>query len=142
MTRTIAILLAVGFTVSGCLTAGGRDIAVATDPSTEAIAARVIAAMKGGLVGGPVGAGLTEAEKRRALEAEYRALEHTPPGEAVAWGEEGGSGGYGEVIAAQPYSVGSQNCRQYTLTVTAKGRTRQARGTACRNPDGSWTPLT
>ena len=52
-----------------------------------------------------------------------------------------GSGESGEVVAAQPYRVGSQNCRQYKHTVTAGGTTQTARGTACRNADGSWTPL-
>ena len=50
-------------------------------------------------------------------------------------------GRYGEVVAAQPYRVGSQDCRQYTQTVFTGG-SRTARGTACRNADGSWTPLT
>jgi surface antigen len=140
MAAKFAILLAAGTMLAGCVTASG-PAQRADDPSSEAIAARVIAAMEGGLVGGPVGAELSETERRRALEAEYRALEYTPAGEAVAWGTEGGAGGYGEVTAAQPYSVGSQNCRLYTLTVTAKGRTQQARGSACRNPDGSWSRL-
>jgi surface antigen len=50
---------------------------------------------------------------------------------------------YGEVMAAQPYRVGSQDCRQYTHTVfSGSGAGATARGTACRNADGSWTPLT
>ena len=36
---------------------------------------------------------------------------------------------------AQPYRVGSQDCRQYTHTVTIDGARQTARGTACRNPD-------
>jgi surface antigen len=45
------------------------------------------------------------------------------------------------VIAAAPYQVGSQNCRQYTHTVTSDGHEVKARGAACRNKDGTWTPL-
>ena len=66
-------------------------------------------------------------------------LRGTPAGKAVDWQ---GSRGGGSVTAAQPYRVGSQDCRQYTQTVNAGGQSRSARGTACRNPDGSWTPLT
>lgn len=132
--------------LSGCLN-GGRGLQpIALQEPAKAnegdMAATIIKAMNGGLVGGAVGQGLSDAEKRRGLEAEYRALEYTPAGEAVAWGESGGRSGFGEVTAAQAYSVGSQNCRQYTQTVTAKGRTQVARGTACRAADGSWTPLT
>jgi surface antigen len=104
------------------------------------VAGTIIAAMNGGLVGGTVGTGLSEREKRNALEAEYRALEYTASGQKVAW--QGEPGHSGEVVAAQPYRVGSQDCRQYTQTVVIGGATSTARGTACRNADGSWTPLT
>jgi surface antigen len=103
-------------------------------------AASRISAMNGGLVGGTIGAGLNAGEKRSALEAEYKALEYTASGQKVAW--QGVSGHSGEVVAAQPYRVGSQDCRQYTQTVVIGGASTTARGTACRNSDGSWTPLT
>jgi hypothetical protein len=70
-----------------------------------------------------------------------RALEHTQSGQPVTWKSDR-SGLYGTVVAAQPYRVGSQDCRQYSHTVFASGQSRNARGTACRNADGSWTPLT
>jgi surface antigen len=108
--------------------------------SSGAVATTIIGAMNGGLVGGTVGTGLTDQEKRSALEAEYKALEYTASGQKVAW--QGGSGHSGEVVAAQPYRVGSQDCRQYTQTVVIGGASSTARGTACRNADGSWTPLT
>ena len=97
--------------------------------------------MQGGLVGGDIGADLSRAERSVALEAEYRALEYTPSGQKVNWGDRR-SGRYGEVVAASPYRVGSQDCRQYGHTVFVDGRQQKARGTACRNADGSWTPLT
>ena len=104
------------------------------------VASTIIEAMNGGLVGGTVGTGLTDREKRNALEAEYKALEYTASGQKVAW--QGDSGHSGEAVAAQPYRVGSQDCRQYTQTVVIGGASSTARGTACRNADGSWTPLT
>lgn len=105
------------------------------------VAAAIIAAMNGGLVGGRIGQGLGERDRAAALEAEYRALEYTPSGRPVTWkGSQATI--YGEVTAAQPYRVGSQDCRQYSHTIYVGGQPRTARGTACRNPDGSWTPLT
>ena len=98
-----------------------------------------MSAMDGGLIGCSVGTGLTQGDRRLALQAEYRALEHTAAGRAVYWQ---GSRGSGAVTAAQPYRVGSQDCRQYTQAVNVGGQVRTARGTACRNPDGSWTLLT
>jgi surface antigen len=103
--------------------------------------AAIIESMRGGLIGSSVGAGLDEDEKSRALEAEYRALEYSQAGQPVTWkGNDAAT--YGEAAAAQPYRVGSQDCRQYTQTVYHNGQSKVARGTACRNSDGSWTPLT
>lgn len=132
----VAIVLA----LSGCSTVGGGG---GTGPVASqggpAAPETIINAMGGGLIGGPVGAGLSDSDRRLALQAEYRALEHTSAGKAVDWQ---GSRGSGAVTASQPYRVGSQDCRQYTQAVNVGGQTRSARGTACRNPDGSWTPLT
>lgn len=114
----------------------GQPVRPASVPASQAI----VQAMGGGLVASIGGEGLSQAERSRAIEAEYRALEHTPLGQSVTWGERSG-GRYGEVTAAQPYRVGSQDCRQYTHTLHLGGEPRVARGTACRNPDGSWSLL-
>lgn len=135
--RCVAASLAALLALGGCTTAGGLPRPVPAGPDRDAI----VSAMAGGLVGGPIGADLSRAEKSRALEAEYRALESTPSGQKVAWSG-GNADRYGEVAAAQPYRVGSQDCRQYSQTVFTEQGSQTARGTACRNPDGSWTPLT
>lgn len=112
-------------------TSGAADRPVATS---------IVEAMAGGLIGGALGTGLNQSDRRRALEAEYRALEYTAAGQAVAWGDDGARR-RGEVVAGSPYRVGSQDCRQYSHTVYNGGQGQSARGTACRNADGSWTPL-
>jgi surface antigen len=133
--------------VSGCGTLGnGPAVTVAPQPaaappSNAKVATTIISAMAGGLVGGSIGTGLSEPEKRKALEAEYKALEYTASGQKVTWKSDS-SAHSGEVVAAQPYRVGSQDCRQYTHTVFTGTAGATARGTACRNADGSWTPLT
>lgn len=100
----------------------------------------VIDALNGGIMDPNVTASMTSQDRMRALEAEYRALEVAPSGQIVAW--RGARGDVsGEVYAAQPYQVGSQNCRQYVHTIDSAGRSVSSRGTACRNDDGSWTPL-
>lgn len=142
-------LLSALVAVSGCGTmskGGGPDITITQPPATNPpsgakVTATIISAMAGGLVGGSIGSGLSDAEKRSALEAEYKALEYTASGQKVTWKSDR-SAHYGEVVAAQPYRVGSQDCRQYTHTVFTGTAGATARGTACRNGDGSWTPLT
>lgn len=101
----------------------------------------IVAALGGGLIGPQLGQSIDERDRRKALEAEYRALEYSAAGQPVPWKSVDGTIA-GQVTAYQPYSVGSQDCRQYSHVVTAVGETRTARGTACRNDDGSWTPLT
>ncbi len=140
----IAAAMVLSAALSGCSTVGlggGRPAGtgVAGGPTSPAAPETIISAMDGGLIGGQVGAGLSEGDRRMALQAEYRALEYTAAGKAVDWQ---GSGASGSVTAAQPYRVGSQDCRQYTQSVNAGGQARSARGTACRNANGSWTPLT
>jgi len=97
-----------------------------------------IASLQGGIIARS-GLKFERNDLQRALEAEYKALEAAPGGQPVAWS---GDDGKGQVVAAAPYQVGGQNCRQYTHTITADSRETKVRGTACRNADGSWTPLT
>lgn len=96
--------------------------------------------MQGGLANGAAADGLGRSELRLALAAEYNALEYGQSGKPIRW--EGGSGRSGEVVPAQPYRVGTQDCRQYMHNLTVAGQTRTVKGTACRNADGSWTTLT
>ena len=135
------VLVAGSLMLAGCSTTGMGRGATGGGGQSGPVASTVISAMGGGLVSGAIGSGLSGSERRSGLEAEYKALEYTPSGQPVVWrGSQ--SGRYGEVVAAQPYRVGSQDCRQYTHTVYAAGAGVSARGTACRNADGSWTPLT
>ena len=95
-----------------------------------------IANLQGGIVSRS-GMALSRGDLTKALEAEYRALESAPGGQAVSWSGDA----KGEVVASAPYQVGTQNCRQYAHTVNDGEREAKVRGAACRNPDGTWTPL-
>jgi surface antigen len=143
--KRFAALSAAFITLAGCTTTSGLPgvslSATAAAAPTGADRNAIMAAMAGGLIGGPVGENLSRTEKSHALEAEYRALETTPSGQKVVW-RGSDPQRFGEVAAAQPYRVGSQDCRQYSQTVFTEAGSQTARGTACRNADGSWTPLT
>jgi surface antigen len=145
----LAGMLLVALLAAGCTTTSGSDrldetgeqMAEATDTSEPETSAFYIQALKGGLVSKIADIKLSTADRSRALEAEYKVLESTPSGQTVAW--EGSGGMKGQVIAAVPYQVGSQNCRQYShsITLRAGAEPKLARGAACRNANGSWTPL-
>ncbi|RCW20148.1 surface antigen [Ciceribacter lividus] len=123
VTATLAV-----FALSSCVTTSGKSSA----------SALYISALQGGIVARS-GVELSDSQTQRALEAEYRALEAAPGGQPVAWN---GNDISGQVVAAAPYQVGQQNCRQYTHKLRVKGSETEVRGAACRNPNGTWTPLT
>jgi surface antigen len=141
MKSGLTALLALSL-LSGCGTLGfggkkpDAPKAVQPDPGSP-----LIDRLSGGLIGQKLGTSLEASDRRQALEAEYKALEATQAGQAVAWANPS-TGHGGSVTAAQPYRVGSQNCRQYTHTFALGSPSQTVRGTACRNTDGSWTPLT
>jgi len=68
------------------------------------------------------------------------ALERGPSGAPVSW-RNPDSGRYGSVVPGPAYQNAGRNCRSYTHTIYIDGRPETSRGTACRNPDGTWTPL-
>lgn len=126
--------------LSACVSTGPLDGGTAGGVSAPATSAGILEALNGGLIARMDADGLSRSDRDKALQAEYRALEYAAAGETVTW--RGGRSLQGEVVAAQPYRVGSQDCRPYTHTVTFSAGPQTVQGTACRNPDGSWTPLT
>ena len=134
----VPVLLVAGC-ASGSVTQTAFAPSLAQPRGAVAVERNLLAPLGGGLLaqGDVVRPGSDN--QRLALEAEYKALEYSKGGESVAWK---GSGMSGTVTPAQPYQVGSQNCRQYTHTIDQGGSQSEFRGAACRNPDGSWSRLT
>jgi surface antigen len=58
----------------------------------------------------------------------------------VAW-RNPDSGRYGSVVPGPAYNRRGTTCRDYTHTIYIDGSPQVARGAACRNPDGTWTPI-
>jgi surface antigen len=104
------------------------------------VAGALIGAGVGALIGNRIGNALDEKDKRLAYEAEMNALDRGQSGAPVSW-RNPDSGRYGSVVPGPAYVDAGRNCRAYTETIYIDGRPQTARGTACRNPDGSWTPL-
>jgi surface antigen len=104
------------------------------------VAGALIGAGVGALIGNRIGAALDDDDKRRAYAAEIEALDRGPSGAPVAW-RNPDSGRYGSVVPGPAYVQEGRNCRAYTETIYIDGQPQTARGTACRNADGSWTPL-
>jgi surface antigen len=129
----------VGGTAVGAVTGGLIGNAIGGSVGNR-VAGTVIGAAVGGLFGNRIGAAIDDEDKRRAYAAQMQALETGPSGAPVAW-RNPDSGRYGNVVPGPAYQANGASCRQYTHTVYVDGTPQSARGTACRNPDGTWTTI-
>jgi surface antigen len=91
-------------------------------------------------IGGSIGRDLNARDRELARQAEYNAWERGTPGRPVRWCNPN-SGRGGEVVPEAYFERGGSRCRDFIHTVWIDGRRRQMRGTACRNPDGTWTQV-
>ena len=91
-------------------------------------------------VGNEIGRSLDARDRELARQAELDAWERGSSGRPVRW-RNPDNGRYGEVIPDAPYKRGGNDCRDYTHRVYIEGRPQAMRGTACRNSDGTWTPV-
>lgn len=104
------------------------------------VAATVAGAFIGGVVGSEIGRSMDQQDRMLAAQAERDAFERGRSGQAVVW-RNPDNGRYGEVVPQAPYRRGAQDCRDYTHRVFIDGRPQVMRGTACRNPDGTWSAV-
>lgn len=102
------------------------------------LAATAAGALLGAWVGSEVGKSLDRADRAYAQQAHKQALA-APVGQTITWNnpESGNSGTVTPVRDGTDQASGAY-CREYQQTVTVGGKTEQAYGTACRQPDGTW----
>jgi surface antigen len=97
----------------------------------------ITGAALGGMLGNRIGAAMDDEDKRRAYAAQVQALESGPSGAPVAW-RNPDSGRYGSIVPGPASNSNGMSCRQFTHTIYIDGKPQTERGTACRNPDGTW----
>jgi surface antigen len=123
--------------VAGAVAGGALGALLGGRGTGSRVAGAVIGAAAGGLIGSAVGASMDEQDRQRAYAAEMQALESGAPGAPVGWRSER-TAYYGTVVPGPYYEQRGMRCRAYTHTVYVDGRPQAVRGTACRNPDGTW----
>lgn len=141
-----AVMMAAG--TGGCATKQEQGTAVgavaggllgsAVGKGNGKIVGGLVGAVAGGIIGSEIGRSLDQQDRILAQRAEMDALERGQSGRAVAW-RNPDNGRYGEVIPSQPYRRGQADCRDYTHKIYIDGRPQAMKGTACRNPDGTWS---
>ena len=102
------------------------------------VAATAIGAVVGGIVGSEIGRSMDQQDRMLAQQAEFDALERGQSGMSRQW-RNPDNGHYGEITPTRPYKRGVADCRDYTHKVYIDGQPQAMRGTACRNPDGTWS---
>ncbi len=102
------------------------------------LAMTALGTLAGAVIGNSFGESLDRADRQYAGRAQQVALEHKPNGSNTTW-RNPDSGHYGTIKPTQTYrSRSGEYCREYQHTVVIGGRTEDAYGRACRQPDGSW----
>jgi surface antigen len=91
----------------------------------------------GTLIGSEIGRSMDDVDRMRANEANTRA--HAAPlGEKITWNNPQNNH-YGSVTPTRDgYSESGNSCREFYQTVSIGGKTEDAYGVACRQPDGTW----
>ena len=103
------------------------------------IAAIAAGTLLGGYLGREVGRSLDRADMAYYNETSQYALEHTRVGTTSEWNNPD-SGNHGSITPIKTVEIATgQYCREYRQTIVVAGQEEEAFGTACRQPDGSWT---
>ena len=113
--------------------AGGAVAGAQFGQGTGKLAATAGGALLGVLIGTELGASLDAADVACA----ERALEEAETGQSVIWRNPDAGAQY-TVLPTRTYEVSGTYCREYTTRAVVGGRSQEAYGTACRQPDGSW----
>ncbi len=132
---TLSLGLAGCNTTSGPTETGGWG-SFFGDPSTNVSGSEANTAISV-LVNNELGNALEPSDRKAAVDAQGRALRAKGLGVSVAWQNER-TGRSGQVRPGPFYFVNETRCREFTHEMVSKGKTLQARGTACETGRGTW----
>lgn len=97
-----------------------------------------IGTLMGAFIGSEIGQSLDSADRLAASRAAQRTFEYGQTGQTATWSNPD-TGHSGTVTPTRTYQqADGAYCREYQQTVSVGGKTEQAYGRACRQPDGSW----
>ncbi len=109
---------------------------------TGKIATTILGVGLGGFIGNRIGNSLDKGTIAYNNQQTQVALNNNPPGQALPWQSPSNPQVTGTIVPQQVYqNPQGQYCREYTETIMIGGQPQQSVGQACRNPDGSWTPV-
>ena len=96
----------------------------------------------GALIGRDIGRTMDDADRAYAAGSFGQAMEYAPTCSTITWSNQR-SGSNGTVTPTHTYEPEpGRYCREFQQQVVIGGQVRDAYGTACRQPDGSWEIVT
>jgi surface antigen len=117
---------------------GGAALGAQFGRGTGQVVATAAGTLLGALMGSEVGRSLDKADIVYADRANAQATT-APIGAPIRWNNpQSGNSGIVTPVRDGVDSATGAYCREFQQTVTIAGRSQQAYGTACRQPDGSW----
>lgn len=105
--------------------------------SDARLATTAIGVLVGGLVGSEIGRSMDEVDRMKANQAVVQA-QAAPIGNTITWNNPNNDH-HGTITPTRDgTSDTGQYCREFYQTVSIGGKSQDAYGVACRQPDGSW----
>lgn len=125
-------------TLGGLLgAAGGGLLGSQFGRGSGQLAATAAGTLLGALVGSNIGRTMDEVDRLKAHQAYERAA-RAPIGETITWNNPNTHHSGSVTPVRDGTSSAGLYCREFQQTVNIGGKSEQAYGTACRQPDGSW----
>lgn len=149
--KAVAIALIAGLSLSACEGAGQKEtvgglggavlgglLGAQFGKGTGQLIAVGAGAVLGGLAGSSIGRTMDDVDKMKMSQTTQTALESQPDNATSSWVNPN-TGHSGTVTPQTTYQADSgEYCREFVQTVEIGGKTEDAYGTACRQPDGAW----
>ena len=97
----------------------------------------IVGVLGGALVGGYIGRSMDPTDQACVGQA----LEHAPANQTVAWQNPDKGSSYWVTPTNTYQGQGGQPCRNYVTQAVVSGQTQRSNGSACRDANGAWTPV-
>ena len=148
MKKLMLIPLSFSVCLAGCTTMNNEGVGTVSGAVVGGLigsqfgggAGKVAAVAGGALLGAYLGGNIGKYMDRQDRMEMQRALESGQTGKQVSWNNPD-NGNHYTVTPMRTYYVQEQPCREYMTDVIIDGRPQQMRGKACRQPDGTWRPI-
>jgi len=122
----------VGMVVGGAGGAVAGQAIGGSDP-TARVLGTLLGVVVGAAVGGYLGSLWDDYDRKQAAYA----LENTRDNRPVAW-RNPNTNSENTFTPTRTYESGNTPCREFTSTIYIDGKKEVGKGTACRQPDGTW----